>query len=1118
VRPPLRDDHPFIADRLHRPQHLLTAYPQQYSFPLHHHPTTTPAQYKLFFLNIGGALTARLAHQAPLRIHLMREKYDIIALADTRVYEHEVMTAPVLPNFSMFMMAPWEPETRTGGMVIYVRNTLTEPFLYTTNDTNTMAYLDFPHQKTIYAFGYIPPNTTQHRPCILNAHRSIRTHVHESLSLNYRVVYLADWNARAPHTIRVPGSGYSQTRKTRTEQEMDLLHTFGPCRVLTPQSPHPHHHTFHCAGRGVATYIDYVLYLTPTGHVNHPTTDIIYEAYLAPDHYPITCTIPMTVTTNTSISPTAFRFLEIPQCMNIAQAMWLQTRHAVHATLMDLLHRARFDARYRSAAYFFLTYAQYMVGVQSGALRIIPTTTRKPTTTTHPVRDNFQKTSMSLRIKLLQDPGNARLIRTLRANDTRYAQWNSGQQFLRLAKAQTKLENRLLQGRIRKFWAGCFGQTTPYLLFPNRNGTYDPNPQTQLRIVTDFYRELYHSDFVLQDNDQRLLQHHLRLRNDSVLFTKELTLQSIRKKKVGASGIDGTSVTLFKKLFSLTPVILMEYYNNTFGIADVPVAALVERTVCLLKKYGFSPSVLRGIGVQNTITAVALHGVATMFTAITENTLHGASGGFRQKRCIQDQIGISRAAIISQYEQQLEIALLQYDINKCFDTIPHPPMELAAAVYDGNGPIYRTCCTILRRRTVIIQWHGLTADAFRATRGTPQGSALSVRFPVLLYDAIPRALHTAQLGVTMGSQLICCLLYADDISTLANTAPVASAQRDIIRRHLLRWKQTLNPAKTEYMIFSSGNTREFANQMATRFPQATRKTDTLRQLGYRYGPTLPNSQRHFQGTAHAAWAKYMALRERGYLAANNAPRTYTVMWTSTIRAALLFTCEIQYFTAANIWSLAQMERRFMSAAFNLHSNNHGALLHLLTGITPITTYIHLRQWTYWVKVITSTPTEIALRFPRKIYMEEVWQVLQQTSDPFTHPPTRKRFTKYRIFTTILVIAQKIGYNTQLRAHIQHMLWHPHDIPARTRIRTECFAQMKLYVERTHRELYEKTATAAAPVKYRVLRCAKQKIQQWAQQAHATSSATWNAQKPNDNWLPSHTSSPTPTHTERPHHL
>jgi group II intron reverse transcriptase/maturase len=197
----------------------------------------------------------------------------------------------------------------------------------------------------------------------------------------------------------------------------------------------------------------------------------------------------------------------------------------------------------------------------------------------------------------------------------------------------------------------------------------------------------------------------------------------------------------------------------------------------------------RPLGIPTVRDRVAQMAVKLVIEPIFEADFCDSSYGFRPKRSAHDAVDAVVAALQTGHTEVIDA-----DIAKCFDTIPHAKLLATVAERISDGGILHLIKLWLKAPVVEEGEDGKKRNVGggKANRqGTPQGGVLSPLLANLYLHLMDRIWKKYELDVKLGARVV---RYADDFVVLCRKG--TKRAMEVIQRTLTRLGLTLSPTKT----------------------------------------------------------------------------------------------------------------------------------------------------------------------------------------------------------------------------------------------------------------------------------------------------------------------------------
>jgi RNA-directed DNA polymerase len=193
---------------------------------------------------------------------------------------------------------------------------------------------------------------------------------------------------------------------------------------------------------------------------------------------------------------------------------------------------------------------------------------------------------------------------------------------------------------------------------------------------------------------------------------------------------------------------------------------------------------LRPLGLPTVRDRVVQEACRSMIEPIFESEFLENSHGFRPGRSVE-----TACAQVEQYLSEGKVWVVDLDIEKCYDSIPHEPLIDRVAQQVSDGKILDLIRSFLK--SGIMEEMNLRYE----TTGTPQGGIIS---PVLAN------IFLHELDVALQQRGTAWVRYADDVVALCSSREAADQVLEVIREILDGLGLKLSPEKTRIVHLDEG--------------------------------------------------------------------------------------------------------------------------------------------------------------------------------------------------------------------------------------------------------------------------------------------------------------------------
>lgn len=319
--------------------------------------------------------------------------------------------------------------------------------------------------------------------------------------------------------------------------------------------------------------------------------------------------------------------------------------------------------------------------------------------------------------------------------------------------------------------------------------------------------------------------------------------------------------------------------------------------------------------------------------------------GFREG-CSTDSCTLMLKETIAQYTSEgSPVYVVFLDATKAFDRVNYTIHFDILKDRLLPKPILRYLANYFLNQSVRISWNGILSETFSVENGLKQGGILSPSFFNLYIDKLLVPLNTLRAGCFVGSKLVGCLAFADDLTLLA---PTPAAMRLLLKNCEVLARELhikFNMTKTKMLYFPPRGAG-YPFSMSCSFSlcgQVIEKVDSWSHLGH----LLTSSQDDSQDILRARRSLINQI--------NNVLAIFTEV-SSTLRFRLLYNyCSSWY--GSILWDcsnthielIARCWRKGLRRAVRLPLTTHNVLINCLWGQLPFINQVSLRQINFFLK-------------------------------------------------------------------------------------------------------------------------------------------------------------------------
>lgn len=280
-------------------------------------------------------------------------------------------------------------------------------------------------------------------------------------------------------------------------------------------------------------------------------------------------------------------------------------------------------------------------------------------------------------------------------------------------------------------------------------------------------------------------------------------------KKGKAAGIDGIKSEMLKEAISLLAPSLANLFNLILKDSCFPSAWRLSTLTPIHKKGDKNlPKNCRGIAVSSNLCklfCLILHDRLNKF--VDSNTIIPPHQiGFRKGARTGDHILVLKT-LIDKYINRAGKSYLFVcfiDFSAAFDTIWRNALLYKLTQIGIGGKFLKIIQDIYASVSFVVKCENNITDSFETTVGVKQGCILSPIFFNIFLSDLPEIFDSDCDPVNLNGNSLNCLMYADDLILLSESAKGLQCALDRLHNYCMKWKLLVNIDKSNIMIFNKG--------------------------------------------------------------------------------------------------------------------------------------------------------------------------------------------------------------------------------------------------------------------------------------------------------------------------
>ena len=289
-------------------------------------------------------------------------------------------------------------------------------------------------------------------------------------------------------------------------------------------------------------------------------------------------------------------------------------------------------------------------------------------------------------------------------------------------------------------------------------------------------------------------------------ITTDEVLKAIKALKGKKSpGMDCIRNEMLKSGATVLAPSLVKLFNFIFNTGKFPTSwSLSTLTVIHKKGDKAIPKNYRGIAVSSNLCklfCLVLHNRLSSFIE-RNNVIPEEQIGFRKGSRTQDHILVFKSVIDKYLSKLNKLYVCFVDFASAFDTIWRSALIYKLTQVGINGNFIKIIQNMYSSVMFSVKCNTKITEPFSSTVGVKQGCVLSPIFFNIYLSDLPLIFDQSCDPVDFGTTTLNCLMYADDLVIMSQTAHGLQNSLDKLSEYCLKWKLSVNIDKTKVMIFN----------------------------------------------------------------------------------------------------------------------------------------------------------------------------------------------------------------------------------------------------------------------------------------------------------------------------
>lgn len=228
------------------------------------------------------------------------------------------------------------------------------------------------------------------------------------------------------------------------------------------------------------------------------------------------------------------------------------------------------------------------------------------------------------------------------------------------------------------------------------------------------------------------------------------------------------------------------------------------------------PLSYRGITLASAVYKLYCHVLNARLSTWTEDNdiVADEQNCFRRGRSTIDHLSTLTSVIETGKLKRQSTFVAFIESKKAYDKIQRPVLWYKLRQLGIGGRFYQALRSIYNKTRYRVRVNGFNTDWFDVECGLKQGCLLSPALFNLYINDLVAEIKSLHMGVRLDNDLLCILLYADDVALLAENEEDLQRMLDVLQSHAWcsRWQLHINCEKSRVVHFRD-STRQVSGQV-----------------------------------------------------------------------------------------------------------------------------------------------------------------------------------------------------------------------------------------------------------------------------------------------------------------
>lgn len=430
---------------------------------------------------------------------------------------------------------------------------------------------------------------------------------------------------------------------------------------------------------------------------------------------------------------------------------------------------------------------------------------------------------------------------------------------------------------------------------------------------------------------------------DFSITEKEVTDAITKLKNNKTPGLDDISNEMLKYSNSIARTLMVKIFNKILLSGNYPQVWNQGYVTAIYKSKAIDdPNNYRCLTINSSFGKLfnrILNNRLTSFL-VKHDIISPCQIGFQSDKRTSDHL-YTLHTVIKKYTKMYKkkIYACFIDFRKAFDKVWHAGLLYKLKQIDISTNFYNLIKCMYTQNEVCMKFHNEITDVFKSTVGVKQGDNLSSTLFNIYINDLTSYFGTNCEPVQIGNKKVHCLMYADDLILLSESASGLQNQLDRISEYCDTWKLEVNIDKTKTMVFE--------NKKSIKIPQFNINAQPLQRVyTYKYLGVIIDYKGDFNeckldlhSRAQKAYFKLRRLLNIDII----YPQLYLSIFDKTVIPVMTYASEIWGYFNLNTKRYKRNNTPEYLYEENIAEKLHTKLCKIILGVNQKTTNIACRS-------------------------------------------------------------------------------------------------------------------------------------------------------------------------------